>query len=202
MNADPLPTPSDLDAILAIKDLDSFSKFIAQKLNAAKEPLAAYQGGASAALQQALVDDFNSITVSLPLYRAPYFSSIKSSVVAGLIKQLIQAFPNGFDPKKLSPTDSTLVAMQKLNRWLLASAFPDEMASWVVTLTGANFSPDSIVLVAGKPLVGDEGPRFVNTETLELKLKVANHDPEDVQVVVCNPSSTGACSATESISLD
>ena len=64
---------------------------------------------------------------------------------------------------------------------------------WKVTLTGLNFGDDSVITLDGKPLPSDETVGFAkDTASLTVSLRIANHKPGSIMIVVTNPEPNGA----------
>jgi hypothetical protein len=183
---------SAVKGIEEIRDLEDLSQFLAEHLSVTKR---AWQEDPSDELQtrlrQALTDDLNRIIKSEPLYRAPLFEQTKSQAVLKLRQTLLKM--------KIEPAE--VIDMQRLNRLLLVDVYPNDLIAWVVDLIGLGFAPNTIVMLDGKSLPEDEKPVFVNDSSLELKLKLANHEPGTVVVNVTNPDPKGGHSNALSISL-
>ena len=169
--SDPSPRSSYPDAtVLAIER--AVSQLVANYLAPeTKSSLRGYRGGKDSQLQARLVDALNAVIESHDIWTK---AELKKEEVDSLLPLLPPA------AKSFSDLDRVC-----RNRILLFAAFPDSIASWVVTLAGSHFRPDSLVYLDGKELADDEKAQFVNSETLYCRLKY--RQPGTISVVVRNP---------------
>jgi hypothetical protein len=194
---DAMARPDAMPTIGEINDIKTLTLYLAKNLKWAKLVLEDYKGVTNQVLQQAMIEDLNHIIADNPLYLAPYF--IKSATSPDVFKRLLKIHELA---KSNLPPASELDAQQRLlNRLLLTSAYPDEMVTWVVILVGKNFQKDSTVLLDGAALNTGDTSNYINANLLELKLKLANHEPGNVTVVISNPPPNSGQSSPATISL-
>jgi hypothetical protein len=192
---DPQTGPLDPPTLAGIKNTEDLSKFLVSKFAAATRiQLAAYTSGTDTLLFNSLVTDLNMVIKTELLYQAPIFTSITSPAVAKLQKLV-------YGTKTMPAAAPVQSEIHQLNRWLLAWAYPNKLACWVITLQGHGLRQDTIIFLDGKSLPNGVITTFTNNQ-LRFALRFSDHEPGTLALTVRNPAPNSAQSNEFDVSLN
>ncbi len=164
-----------------LKTTADLTKFLLGGLSGTTQHLLSnYISGNDQQLAKALVDDLNGLIKANLLYQAPLFNTFHTPEV-DQVHNLV------YGTTVMPINGPVLTGIWKLNRWLVAWAYADYLACWVITLQGSGLRADTIISMDGKSLPNNETAAFTKGQ-LQFKLKITDHEPGTVALSLQNPA--------------